>query len=425
MQAIKIPIWLAIIININIVIGSAFFLGAQKISTEAGLLAPIAWLVCGIMLFPLMVVFARLSQHYPTAGGLYVYSYKQLGSFFGFVSGWGYFIGTAAANACVIHAFSERFYQLHSIHRYLSTRGIGLMGLDIMLIGLFVLLNLLNVKFFERLQIFFAILKAVPLVLVIGSLAFLFDWNILCNMTMSWSGLLASLPVVLFAFIGIEACCAITDKIAGNEKSASFVIFASFALIMTIYTVLQFALLSIHGTSVLDPFLSILPKLTSNLSVIYWGNKFIYLALLSSFLAGFYAMFYFNNWNLYAIAEENSIIGSRYLVKLNKNNTPWVCVLVQAALATLFLLVTNKIECLFSMGDVGTLSAYLLSAIAFLTLSRSIFAFLAIASCTVLMGICTSHLLDYGLPLLPFWIVFALGIALHYLNAWLTKKRTH
>ncbi|MFA6527716.1 MAG: APC family permease [Candidatus Babeliales bacterium] len=422
MQAIKIPVWLAIIININIVVGVGFFLGAQNISMQAGLLAPAAWLICGLMLLPLMVAFARLSERYPTAGGLYVYSYKQLGSFFGFVSGWGYFIGTAAANACVMHAFSQRVYELGMVNQSLQSVGLGLFGFDVLLIGIFICLNLVDIKILERLQIFFTILKVIPLILTLVGLAFLFDWDMLCHIPVCWGGLLGCLPAVLFGFIGLEACCAITDKIAGDKKNAAFVILASLTLVMFIYSILQFALLSIHGTSACDPFMSILPKLTSNQTVISWGNTCVYGAILSSLLAGFYGAFYFNNWNLYAIGQENSIVGSRHLIKLNKNHAPWVCVLVQAALALLFIFVTNKIDALYSMSDVGTLVAYLLSAVAFLALSRSITAFLAIAGCTVLIGICTSHLLDYGLPLLPFWIVFVLGIALHYANAWWTKQ---
>lgn len=425
MCAIKIPIWLAIIININIVVGVGFFLGAQKISMQAGLLAPLAWLICGLLLFPLMIAFARLSGRYPTAGGLYVYSYKQLGSFWGFVSGWGYFVGTAAANACVLHAFSESVYEIATVKETLHSVGLGLLGFDVLLIGIFIYLTLVDIKIFERLQILFTVLKVIPLVLVLGAFVFLFDWKMLCQIGADWGGLLKCLPVVLFGYIGLEACCAVTDKIAGDKKNAAFVILASLALIMFIYSILQFALLSIHGTTVCDPFLSILPKLTANPFIIYWGNKCVYGAILSSILAGFYGAFYFNNWNLYAIGQENSMIGSHYLIKLNKNQSPWVCVFIQAVLAILFLFVTNKVECLMSMGDVGTLVAYLLSAIAFLVLSRSIMALLAIVSCSVLMGVCTGHLLDYGLPLLPFWIVFCLGVALHYGNKWWIEKRAH
>ena len=102
-----IPLWVAIAININIVIGCAFFLSAPTLVNSLGIFAPFAWLMCGLILIPLIMVLAQLALTYPRAGGLYVYSTQSLGSFWGFVSGWGYFIGTSAANAAVIHAFSQ------------------------------------------------------------------------------------------------------------------------------------------------------------------------------------------------------------------------------------------------------------------------------------------------------------------------------
>src|SRR5579862_8567610 len=141
--AAKIPVWVAILINANIVIGSAFFLHAQKISSATGLIAPIAWLLCGLMLFPLVIILAHLARTYPTAGGIYVYSQKQLGQFWGFVSGWGYFIGTIAANAAVLHAFSTELQKLGLTQNFFATSG-NTLYFDIFLVLIFTLLNLLN-----------------------------------------------------------------------------------------------------------------------------------------------------------------------------------------------------------------------------------------------------------------------------------------
>lgn len=424
MESIKIPIWLAIITNINIVVGVGFFLGAQKIASSAGLLAPVAWLACGLMLFPLMIVFARLAERHREAGGIYVYSSKELGPWSGFVSGWGYFIGTSAANACVIHAFCQRLYETTYVTHFMQQYGFGVLVLDVFFITLFALLNLTNSMIFERFQLFFTILKAIPLGLVLVAVPFLFDWQLLTLAPLSWKGLIACLPAVLFGFVGLEACCAIADKLKGDRKSTSFVIYTSFALITSIYVVLQFALLGIHGTTSCDPFLSILSKLTSNEAVIFWGNKTIYFTIVSALLANFYGTFYFNNWNLYAIGKEKSIMGYHYLQLLNRNAIPWICVVVQGLLTIGFVIMTDKIDALYSMGDVGTLIAYVFSAVAFLMISRGAVAWCALGSCLVLTGFCTGHLLDYGLPLLPFWLLFLFGLVLHYASEKFVTKVT-
>jgi amino acid transporter len=412
---VRIPAWVAILININIVIGSAFFLSAGRISSANGILAPFAWLLCGLMLLPLVIVLSRLSVHFPMAGGLYVYSRECLGSLWGFISGWGYYIGTAAANAVVIHAFSEHFQKLGMVNRLLQGMGLSGLHLDIFLVLLFTGINLLNVEFLERAQIAFAVLKAVPLILILLSVPLLFDVGNLVVTRLDVMGLFQTIPLVLFAYIGIEACCAISDKIGDGQKNAARVILVSFGLIMAIYTILQLALLCIHGTRNVDPFLSVIPMMTSNPTIIHWGNALIYCALLSSFLGGFYGMFYYNNWNLYAMGYQKSILFSNYLTKMNRNQVPWVCVLVQCFLVVCFLMFVQQDFYLLTMGDFGTTMAYLLSTLSYLMLNRSFVGFAALLSCVVFIFICTNNLLrpEGFLAFAFFLALIAVGVIVH------------
>ena len=108
----KISLFTVILININVIIGSGFFIGAQVISNKGGILAPFSWIVWGLIMLPLVLVLAKLARLYPHAGGLYVYAHKALNKFWAFVSGWGYFVGTIAGNAIVIHLFGKGFCSL-------------------------------------------------------------------------------------------------------------------------------------------------------------------------------------------------------------------------------------------------------------------------------------------------------------------------
>jgi amino acid transporter len=417
MAQVKIPLWVAILINANIVIGSAFFLGAGEISVINGILGPLAWLLCGLLLLPLVIVLARLATRYPAAGGLYVYSNERLGSLWGFVSGWGYFVGTVAANAAVLHAFSVDFQKIESIGNFLSAHHIGGLRFDFLLVVLFTIFNLCNIEFLEGAQITFTVLKSIPLLLVLCALPFLFNVNNLVFSDVHWMSLLKTLPLVLFAYIGIEACCAVADKIEGGKDAAARVIFISFGAIVSIYALLQFALLCIHGTDSTNPFFAILPRLTNNSMIIQWGNAIVYGAILSSFLGGFYGMFYYNNWNLFAIGKQKSILFGSYLTKTLKNQAPWVNVLVQACLVMLFLWAGRENYYLITMSDFGTTMAYLLSAVAFLTLSRSVVVFFALISCSLLIFICSSNLLSAGIyHVIPFITILLLGIIAHKIN---------
>ena len=141
----KLSLWIAILININIVIGGGFFLGIPRVLHTSGLLAPLSWSLVGILILPLILIIAKFSTIFPEAGGIFVYSDKVLGSFLGFLCGWGYFIGTAAGNAAILDAFGKQV-QLFGF----EIPWITPLALNISLILFFTLINLKNIDFLER-----------------------------------------------------------------------------------------------------------------------------------------------------------------------------------------------------------------------------------------------------------------------------------
>lgn len=413
----KISFWIAVIVNINIVIGSAFFLGAQKISSSCGFFAPLIWLMCGALLLPLVIILTRLAKQYPTAGGLYVYSQKLLGPKWGMLSGWGYFIGTIAGNAVLIHAFAQ-YLQGSALAPVLTSLHLMDVKLDILFIVFFSFLTLRNVQLFEKAHIAFTILKTIPIAaLLIGALT-LFKVDYFTNIEpFHFDGFLQAFPMVFFAYIGIEACCAVVDQIKGH-RNGHRVMIVSFVIIMLTYTILQALIFCAHGATNINPFLNILPQLTSNKFLATWGNSLIYVSILSSFLGGFYGMFYCNNWNVYAIAQNKNFIGSSYLTKLNKNGMPWVAIFTQSALLIVFLLITQSNHSLVTMSDFGVTIAYLLSSVAFLMLFRkSLLGVLSLLACSVFLYLSAQTLYDSGLHhVIPFLLMLIVGMIGYWLN---------
>lgn len=416
-QQIKIPLWVAILININIIMGAAFFLGAPTIATLGPILAPFSWLTCGLFLLPLVFVFAKLAHLYPSAGGLYIYSAHRLGRFWGFMSGWCYYVGGTAINALVLHSFCSGLQSIPQFTPLLKTLHLDGLLLDVSMVICFSLLNLLNVKFIERFQVGLVVLKLIPFILVLVAVPFLCTG---CNFGISISnfhGLTTNIPLVFFAYIGLEACCSIADKIEHGRKNAAKAIYISFALTTILYTILQLAFILVNGSTGSGSFFTIIPQLTSNQTIITLGNYLIQCAILSSYIGGFYGMFYFNNWNLFAMAQEKSILFGQTLTKVNKNGMPSGCILVQAIIILVFLLFTHQANSLAVMGDFGTMVAYLLSVISFLTLYKTITGWLALLSSFVFMYLFTQNLLGYGLHyLLPFLCIITIGIVAYNIN---------
>ncbi len=109
------------------------------------------------------------------------------------------------------------------------------------------------------------------------------------------------------------------------------------------------------------------------------------------------------------MGKERSVIFSKYLTKVNKNDTPWVCVFVQSIIVLSFLLLITKNYYRITIGDLATTIAYLLSVISYLVLYRSWVGMLALVSCAILAGICFNNLWHTGsYVVIPFFIAIML-----------------
>jgi len=419
----KLPLWAAVLININIVVGGGFFISASNIFQVSGALAPLTWIFCGLLLLPLVVVLSHLSRLYPQAGGLYVYSKKNLGDFWGFISGWSYFVGTLAGNALILHFFSKLTKQMGfsiPFAHYLPPH-IAQFSFDTTFIILFTILNLLNITILEKIHVGFTILKMIPFGLVIVGMFFLFDIKNVIAAPIKPSGIFESMPIVLFAYLGIEACCAITHKIQDGKRNAARAMLISLGIIIATYALVQFGLLGILGAQTNNPFFEIVPKLTNNATIISWGNLTIKFAILSSYIGGFYGMYYANSWNLYAIAKEKKILFSKTLTKLNKYHTPWTCIILQGTLVLLLLLVALKSPLtLIPMSTFGVVIAYLLSVLTYFIvapngITRITMGSLALVGSSVLLLLCLNDLIHDGVRyLIPFTAILLSGLILYF-----------
>jgi len=419
MEKNKISLFTAIILNINIIIGGGFFLGAQGIAKSSGSLAPLCWVMWGLIFLPLVLVLAKLSNLYPLAGGPYVYSKKALGSFWGLVSGWGYFIGTIAGHAALIHALSGLIIDF-GFEPMLHKIGLNHFALDIILILFFTALNLANVNFLAKTQLLFALLKTIPLLAVIIASFFLFKFQNIVQSTANFSGFFESIPFVIFAFLGIEVCCTIAHQIKNGKKNTGKAILISFFLIMGIYTLIQFCLLGIHGTIDINPFLEIFPKLFYQNNIINIATRITALCILSSYLGGFYSALYANNWVLHSIAASEKIPFKNSLKKVNTYNVPWVVLIIQAIITVIFLTITQEIFYLVTMTTFATVIMYLLCSISFAKLyakkkdlKRVFIGTLATLSCSYLIFVSCKELMEKGLQyIVPFLVIMGIGILL-------------
>lgn len=192
-------------------IGVGLFLGSASAIQIAGPSILLGYLMAGIVAFIVLRTLGEMAVHEPVAGSFAAYANTYVGPLAGYMVGWGYWtywivVGIAEVTAVGIYMgiwFPETPQWIWALS-------------SILMMGL---INLIAVKVFGEFEFWFALIKVVAIVAMIALgcsvifFGFTNDWNPI-GLANLWqhggffpngiSGMLLSLQMVLFAYVGIE-----------------------------------------------------------------------------------------------------------------------------------------------------------------------------------------------------------------------------
>ncbi|MFC1843031.1 APC family permease, partial [Candidatus Dependentiae bacterium] len=189
-QERKLSLPVAVLININIMLGTGIFANTVKLAKHAGALSSLSYIIIGLLMLPLVLSIAKLTGMYPD-GGFYTFGKKEISTFAGFLAAWGYLIGKLGSGAFMAHVSLKLIQHLVPV-----LQNINILTLDAIVIGGFVLLNMLNIKAGGKIQTGFTILKLVPISFAILFGLFLFEPSNLSSIHRVWEGIPSSLPLL-------------------------------------------------------------------------------------------------------------------------------------------------------------------------------------------------------------------------------------
>lgn len=201
------------LIAIGGAIGTGLFMGSGKTISKAGPSILLVYLTVGIMLFFVMRALGELLLHNLNYKSFQDFTADMLGAWAGFFTGWTYWmcwVVTGMAEIVAVTGYWE--FWTHS-------RGSAvLLALATLLVLLG--LNVLSVRLFGEMEFWFAIIKVIAIVVLIGmglwmlitgfrspdgsvaSVSHL--WNDGGVFPMGASGFFAGFQIAIFAFVGIE-----------------------------------------------------------------------------------------------------------------------------------------------------------------------------------------------------------------------------
>jgi amino acid transporter len=409
---------MAILININIMLGVGIFLNTTLLAQHAGGAGCVSYAVIGILLLPLVISMAQLLSLHPK-GGFYTYGTEEINPFAGFMSAWSYFTAKLASATIMIHTSVLTIQQIIP-----ATGVVHPFFIDCTIIALFVGLNLCNIKTGAAIQMAFTTFKAIPVFFVILSGMFLLNGANYDSSHLIWSGIPGTLPFVLYATMGFESACSLSSTIKNAHKNAPLAVLISYAIVLTIIILYQFFFYGTLGTTLahISSYRESFPHLTNlvmptNPTVAHKLAGLFNIAIASSALGGAYGILFSNSWNLHILANNNHTFFSRFFSTLNHQSIPFACVLIEGVLCITYLFASGgsqaTLQQLASFGIVLTYTISVLSLIHARKKEGGSFQHywipaLGLMNCLLLIAACIRGLILSGATGLSYFLILLL-----------------
>lgn len=406
-------------------LGTGLFINTVNLARIAGPFGALSYAAVGLILFPLIITIARLVELHPQ-GGFYKFGASEINPLAGFLSAWIYFAGKLASATLMIHASTTLMRLLCP-----SLTTIPHLVLDTIIIAIFALLNLCNMKMGNAIQTIFFSAKMVPIILILGIAAL---WYAPFDHTVAIVGLeefITTLPLVLYAAIGFEAACSLSTRLENPRTNGPRAILISYGSLITVYCLFQAGLYGLLGSKLgsLNSFADVFHAVTTFLptTIQPFAGTLLTLCVALSALGGAYGILFSNMWNLHALAEHDHIWGSSWLKTLSRNAIPIWCVAVEGILCCSYLWLSSGTQLpLQQISGLGSVIAYTISCIAAYYAKKQgnirlswAFIYIALINCLMLIALCMTYLIKGGNPALYLF----LGLITAGISMFLSQRR--
>ena len=317
---------------LGMAIGSGLFLGSADTIHLAGPSVIFAYLFVGVMIFIIMRALGEMAVHDPVAGSFSAYAHRYLGPFAGYLTGWNYWVlmvGVGIAESTAVGIYMGQWFPT-------LPQWIWVLGSVLMIGGL----NLLAVKVYGEMEFWFTLIKVLAVVLMIagGAAMIWLGWGNggrplgLGNLWQhgGWfphgvTGMVLALPVVVFAFGGIETIGVAAGEAAQPERTIPRAVNSVLWRILIFYVGALFVIMAIYPWDQLDghssPFVTTFARLG-----IPQAAGLINFVLITAALSGFNSTAFSGSRMLYGLSVKEQ--APAFLRQVNTHGVPLPAVLV-------------------------------------------------------------------------------------------------
>ena len=346
------------LIVIGSIIGSGWLFGPFEVAKMAGPIGFFSWLIGGVMLFFVALVFAELAALMPVSGGIVRFSQNSHGFITSFTIAWVSYLASVLVAPIECSAIVQYAANIFPglITTTDSVKMLSGFGIICSIIILFILsvINILGVRFFAKTSnILVAWKLLIPsLTIIVLFLVGFHSGNYTASSSGGFApygfhGLLASLPSagVVYSFIGFTTIVQMAQEARNPGKDIPVAIIIALSVCIIIYVLVEIVFiggvnpkylangwghLSFKGDS--GPMAGILG--TIGIIWVLWFSRLLYIdAVISPFSTGLIFTASTARMN-YGMSHNNYV--PKFMLKLNKRMIPYWAIIINFFIGLIF-----------------------------------------------------------------------------------------
>ena len=230
----------AVVIGLGAMLGAGVFAAFGPAARAAGNGLLVGLAIAGIVAYCNAMSSARLAARYPESGGAYVYGYRRLGPFWGYLAGWGFVVGKVAS--CAAMAMTLGSYAAPGHERPIAVLAVGALTL---------------VNYFGIRKTALATYAIVAVVLAaLATVLVAIGFGEAASASRLWplvgaspAGILQAAGFCFFAFAGYARIATLGEEVRNPERTIPRAISISLAMAFCIYLLVAIAALAGAGAA--------------------------------------------------------------------------------------------------------------------------------------------------------------------------------
>lgn len=228
--------WDLVALVLNTVIGAGIFGLPARVFALVGVYSLLAYGVCAVLVFFIVLCFAEVGSRFKDTGGMYLFARSTFGSFVGFEIGWLAWLTRLTAFAALCNLFTDYL-------GYFAPQAAVGSGRAVAIIAITATLTTMNIRGVRLGTLFgnvFTVGKLLPLTLLIVAGFFFVDPQRYSPQSQpGYAAFSSSVLLLVFAFTGFEIAAIPAGEARNPRQDIPFALLVGTAVVVLLYTAIQ------------------------------------------------------------------------------------------------------------------------------------------------------------------------------------------